>query len=102
MAITKNCNTCGKQNICPKAKHIENYRMGASCMDHEWPDGTIFCSHCGSPMEWMGDYHHPAPYERMITGDVYHCTNEEECGEDEVIEKTWQYVSTCRRKYFHG
>ena len=62
----------------------------------------IYCSKCGAEMEFMMDYHHSAPYGRHVTGEVYHCTNEEECGEDEVIEKTWEHVNTYRRKYFHG
>ena len=95
----KNCNTCAKQDTCPKARNIENYRSKSSCMDHEWPDGTILCSDCGSPMEFIHEYHYDAPYSRMVTGDVYHC---EECGNDEVFEKRWECLGVERRHYFHG
>ena len=54
MATKKNCGSCAKQNTCPKAKHIENYRMSGSCIDHQWPDETMTCPSRGSHLE-MGD-----------------------------------------------
>jgi hypothetical protein len=98
MAVQRNCNCCGKQNTCPKAKRIENYRLDG-CLDHEWPDGTILCPECGSPMEYIQFYHYEKPYGQMTTGDVYHC---DECGNDDVIERRWEKIEEVRRRYFHG
>lgn len=32
MAVIQSCNDCAKQSTCPKATHIENYRLDG-CMD---------------------------------------------------------------------
>lgn len=99
--MKKNCCTCAKQSTCPKARNIENYRFDG-CMHYvpeDLPDGTLLCSECGSPMEFIQFYHYKEPYEQMTTGDVYHCS---ECGNDDVIEKRWECLGTERRHYFHG
>ena len=98
--MIKNCKTCAKQNTCPKAKHIENYRLiGSSCSEHEWPDGTILCPECENEMRLMMDYHYEGKFGQLITGDVYHCEN---CLRDDVIEKRWECLDMSRRQYFHG
>lgn len=57
------------------------------------------CRECGSEMEYISFYHYENKYGRLVTGDVYHCDN---CGEDDVIEKRWEYIDEERKKYWHG
>ena len=99
--MKKNCCTCAKQNICPKAKNIENYRFDgcSQYISEDLPDGTVLCSECGGVMEFIHEYHYKAPYNRMVTGDVYHC---EECGNDETFERKWECLGVERRHFFHG
>ena len=99
MATKKNCGNCAKQDSCPKAKHVENYRMTDGCMDHQWPEGTMLCPDCGGEMIYMMDYHYESRYGQLITGDVYHCEN---CLRDDVVERRWECVGSERRQYFHG
>lgn len=97
----KNCNSCAKQNVCPKARNIENYYIDscAQYISDYIPSETLLCSECGGSMEFIHEYHYNTLRGRMVNGEVYHC---DQCGNDDVIEKTWECINTERRHYFHG
>lgn len=60
---------------------------------------TLQCKECGAEMLFMHYYRIENKYDRMTTGDVFHCPG---CGEDEVVERRWECVSEERKKYWQG
>ena len=47
MITEQNCNTCAKQNTCPKSGNIENYHFSDGCIEFQSknkPDN--FCGGC--------------------------------------------------------
>lgn len=43
-----NCHKCIRENVCPKAKHIENYKIKSKCsefIDSDWREILSELSH---------------------------------------------------------